>query len=357
MAERIMNEVMEALSEGLSAIRWNDGSDWFGVLPPAAGWVTAAALLLDAVLGDPVRPTHPVILMGKLVALLERLLYRPSAGKWPARLAGACLVAAVLGIVGLVSWSVLWLSGQVSGWLALAVSVWGVYTAVAPRELARAAEAVRRPLAQAPQADIRRARRQVGKIVGRDTERLDEREIVRATVETVAENTVDALISPVVYGLLFGMPGALLYRAVNTLDSMVGYKNEKYLHFGWAAARLDDAANWLPARLTGWLLLVVGFCRRLDVKGGFTAWRRDASSHPSPNSGIPEAVVAGLLGVRLGGVNWYQGKPSARSFLGQERRQLETSDIALVCRLLGDLTGLMVMAALFWGLFCRWSGW
>jgi len=351
MMQAILTEAMEQLS----AIGRYEPGDWFGFLPAAAGFVVAAALLLDAVLGDPVRPTHPVRLMGLLISFLERKLYRPGAGKWPARLAGVGLVVVVLGIIGGVSWAVLWICGQVSGWLALAVSVWGVYTAVAPRELARTAEAVRRPLEE-PQPDLAEARRQVGTIVGRDTGRMDEREVVRATVETVAENIVDALVSPVVYALLFGMPGALLYRSVNTLDSMVGYKNEKYIHFGWAAARLDDVVNWLPARLTGWLLLAAGYCRHLDVKGGYVAWRRDAPSHPSPNSGIPEAVVAGLLGVRLGGWNWYDGQPSFRAYLGQDRRPLQPSDITAVRRLLRDLTLLSGVAALFCSVIACWPG-
>lgn len=343
-------------AERLTAVGRLEMENWFGLLPAAAGWVVAAALLLDAVLGDPVRPTHPVRLMGLLIAFLERRLYRPGAGARSCRATGVLLVVLVLGVVGGVSWGVLWLCGQVGGWLAWAVSVWGVYTAVAPRELARAAEAVRRPLAQRPQTDLERARQQVGTIVGRDTERMDERGVVRATVETVAENMVDALVSPVVYALLFGMPGALMYRVVNTLDSMVGYKNDKYLHFGWAAARLDDAANWLPARLTGCLLLFIGWWRRLDVRGGVEAWRRDAPSHPSPNSGIPEAVVAGLLGVCLGGVNWYHGRPSFRAYLGRERRPLGPSDITAVCGLLRDLTVLVGGAALLWGFFLWWTG-
>lgn len=355
--EKMEHGLISTALQTLGFIGQMDSAVWYGVFPAAAGWVVAAALVLDAVLGDPERPTHPVRLMGRLIFFLERRLYRPAAGKWPTRLAGAFLVALVLGVVGFVSWFVLWLCGQVGGWLALAVSVWGVYTAVAPRELVRSAEAVRRPLVQTPEADLEQARRQVGLIVGRDTETMDGREVVRATVETVAENTVDALVSPVVYALLLGMPGALMYRAVNTLDSMIGYKNEKYVHFGWAAARLDDVANWLPARLTGGLLLAIGWWRRLDVKGAWAAWRRDAASHPSPNSGIPEAVVAGLLGVRLGGVNWYQGKRSIRAYLGEARRSLEPSDITWVCQLLRDLTMGVGVAALGWGLFSWWMGW
>jgi len=350
MAE-FMNDFVPMLAHALH------GFDGFVFLSSATGWIVAAALLLDAVLGDPVRRTHPVRLMGRLIACLERRLNRPGAGKWHARLAGVTLVAAVLGTVGFVSCFLLWFCGQVSGWLVWAVSVWGVYVSIAPRELARAAEAVRRPLVQTPHTDLAMARHQVGQIVGRDTERMDEREVVRAAVETVAENMVDALISPVMYALLFGMPGALLYRAINTLDSMVGYKNDTYRHFGWAAARLDDVANWLPARLTGWMLLLIGCFRRLDVKGGWMAWRLDAPSHPSPNSGIPEAVVAGLLGVRLGGLNWYQGQPSQRAFLGRGWRPLDPEDIRRVCRLLRDMTVLTVLLAVGWGLLGRWLEW
>ena len=319
---------------------WTDGddwADWVGWLPSAAGMVAAAGLLLDAVLGDPVRPTHPVVLIGNVIRWLDRLLNRPGCREWLARLAGMVLVGTVLLLVCLVSLGLVWISGQISPWLAYAVSVWGGYVSVAPRELARAAEAVRRPLVEAGPAGLVRAREHVGKIVGRQTQHMDEREVIRATVETVAENAVDALVAPVMYGLLFGMPGALVYRAINTLDSMLGYKNERYRYFGWAAARLDDLANWLPARLTGCMLLGAGAVRRLDVKGGFFAWMRDASAHPSPNSGIPEAVVAGLLGVRLGGINWYHGRPVQRAYLGQAKRPIQADDIVLAQRLLLDL--------------------
>ncbi len=336
--------------------QWKTWSGWAGWLPATAGMAVAAALILDAVLGDPARPTHPVVLIGKLIHRFDQMLNRPACREWQARLAGMLLVGTVLLLVSFVSLGLLWISWQISPWLAFAVSVWGIYTSVAPRELARAAEAVRRPLLETGAAGLVEARERVGQIVGRETSRMDEQEVIRATVETVAENALDALVAPVVYGLLFGMPGALAYRAINTMDSMLGYKNERYQHFGWAAARLDDLVNWLPARLTGCLLLVAGFFRRLEFKEGWLTWKRDASAHPSPNSGIPEAVVAGLLGVRLGGINWYHGRPVERAYLGKGQRPIETEDIVRAQRLLLDLTLFCGFVSAVYGLVRLWTG-
>jgi len=171
-------------------------------------------------------------------------------------------------------------------------------------------------------------------IVGRDTGRMDAEEITRATVETVAENTVDGITAPLFYAFLGGAPLAMAYRAVNTLDSMVGYKNDCYLYFGRAAARFDDFVNYLPARLTGMLLVIAAFILRLNARRVWTVVRRDAPGHPSPNSGIPEAAVAGALGVRLGGWNSYQGSLSFRPYLGEAIVPLQADHIRQVVRVM-----------------------
>ncbi len=183
-------------------------------------------------------------------------------------------------------------------------------------------------------------------IVGRETSHLDEPEIVRGTVETVAENIVDAVISPLLYALIGGAPLAMAYRAVNTLDSMVGYKNEKYIHLGWASARLDDIANWIPARLTALLLTVSAFILRMNGRRAWRTMRRDARKHPSPNSGFPESTVAGALGIRLGGVNVYHGVESFRAYMGDALRPMESRDILLANRLLLTVSVLFVLLAL-----------
>jgi hypothetical protein len=172
------------------------------------------------------------------------------------------------------------------------------------------------------------ARRKAGEIVGRDTTELDEQEIARAAVETVAENTVDACVAPLFFTLLGGAPGAMAYRAINTLDSMLGHKNATYLHFGWASARLDDLANWLPARLAALIMPLAAACVGRSATQSWRAILRDARKHPSPNSGIPEAAVAGALGIQLGGINFYKGIPEKRALLGEKLRPLERHHIA-----------------------------
>lgn len=197
------------------------------------------------------------------------------------------------------------------------------------------------------QQDWPAARTSLGMIVGRDTAHLDEPEVVRGTVETVAENIVDAIVSPLFYALIGGAPLAMAYRAVNTLDSMVGYKNDKYLHLGWASARLDDVVNWIPARLTAILLIVGAWVMKLDAKGAARMVTRDARLHPSPNSGFPESAVAGALGIRLGGHNVYHGVASFRAYMGEATRPMEAEDIVQTSRLMFWSAGAFVVLCVF----------
>jgi adenosylcobinamide-phosphate synthase len=211
------------------------------------------------------------------------------------------------------------------------LSVLLISTTLASKGLAQAGMAVFRELAA---GRLPEARAQLARVVGRDSGGLPMPDVVRGTVETVAENTVDAVVAPLFYAFLGGSPLALAYRAVNTLDSMLGYRNEKYRDFGWAAAKLDDLANYIPARLGGVLLcllapLVGGTWRRT-----FAVWRRDRRAHPSPNSGHPEAAVAGALGVRLGGGNHYQGVLHVRPYLGDPAKELAPEAIPAAIRLM-----------------------
>ncbi|MNI57531.1 cobalamin biosynthesis protein [compost metagenome] len=164
-------------------------------------------------------------------------------------------------------------------------------------------------------------------------------------METVAENIVDAVISPLFYALIGGAPLAMAYRAVNTLDSMVGYKNDKYIHLGWASARLDDVANYIPARLTALMLAAASWCLRLDAGSALRIVRRDASSHPSPNSGYPESAVAGALGIRLGGYNSYHGVMSFRAYMGDNTREMEAEDIPRTAKLMFFVSNSFVLLA------------
>lgn len=282
-------------------------------------WIPLGAVLFDSLIGDPRSRLHPVVLIGNYISLLEKALRRPQHSPGRQLAAGAVLVVIVLlttyTAVGIVIAGLEQLGASAAFWgEALILSF-----AITPRSLAEAGMEICRYLRD---GNMEQARFKVGWIVGRDTQRLDEREVTRATVETVAENIVDGIISPLVYFAIGGAPLAFLYRAVNTLDSMVGYKNDKYLYFGRVAARVDDIFNYVPARLTGALLVIASFLLGYSAQGAAKMIWRDAAKHPSPNSGIAEAGVAGALGVRLGGLNYYGGVASQRAYMGDEVNRL-----------------------------------
>jgi adenosylcobinamide-phosphate synthase len=236
----------------------------------------------------------------------------------------------VVGLTGVAAWGLWVFGGWVHPLLGDAVGLLLIYFSVAGRDLAGHGQSVQRALEG---GDVPQARRRVAMLVSRDTEHLGEPGIARATVESVAENLVDGLTAPLLFAASFGPVGAMVYRAVNTLDAMFGYRNERYREFGWAAARLDDAANYVPARLTGPLLcllapLVGGSCAQ-----AWATMRRDHGKHPSPNGGWSESAVAGALGVQLGGENRYFGAVSFRPLLGENRRPLVAADIGRTIRL------------------------
>ncbi|PRY73432.1 adenosylcobinamide-phosphate synthase [Halomonas ventosae] len=241
------------------------------------------------------------------------------------------------------TWGVLALLARVHPWLAFTAELWLLATTLSIKGLADAARAVATPLAD---GDLPAGRQALAMIVGRDTEHLGESELTRGTVETVAENTVDGINAPLFFALLGGAPLALAYKAVNTLDSMVGYRNERFGEFGYASARLDDLANWLPARLSA-LALWLGACAipGMRVRGALAATRHEAPRHPSPNAGWPEAMVARLLGVQLGGTNHYRGVASHRATLGEPHEALSVAHIGAAIRLMhaGWLTFLLLI--------------
>lgn len=273
-----------------------------------------AAFLLDILLGDPRGYPHPVKLIGKLIEVLDHLFYRATHSPLLQKLAGGLLVFLVVGISYGAAFLLLYGATKIDPLLAGVLSALLIYTTIAARDLSRHAAAIYDGLMG---GSLEKARERLGHIVGRDTASLDESEIVRATVETVAENTTDGVTAPLFFAALGGAPLALAYRAVNTLDSMIGHKDDKYLHFGWAAARLDDLANYLPARITALVLLVTAFLISPNGKNTLTILLRDGRKHPSPNAGLMEAGFAGVLGVRLGGENWYNGEKVLYPFLGE----------------------------------------
>lgn len=288
---------------------------------PLAPWglvMLLTAIVIDLAIGDPRRIPHPVVGIGKLIAMLESAW---NAGSPRARrLKGVLLTACVVSCVYALAWSTIVLMERVHPWLGLIAELWLLATTLAIRGLREAAVAVARPLAQ---GDLTTARQALSMIVGRDTRSLDEAEVTRATVETVAENSVDGITAPLFWALLGGVPLALAYKAVNTLDSMVGYRNQRYADFGYASAKLDDLANWIPARLTALTLWLTAWpMPAVDWRKAMVGTLRDAPRHPSPNAGWPEAMMAWLLGVQLGGTNTYAGQVSQRAVLGEPRESL-----------------------------------
>ncbi len=295
---------------------------------------------LDCLLGDPLSAAHPVVLMGKLISFLEKKL-RSRFPKTPQgeRTAGtimALLVPLVSAGAGLL---LLYLAWRVHPWAYFAVSAFLCWQCFAARCLMTEAKKVVTCLET---QGLAAGRRQVAMLVGRDTENLSEEQVIKAAVETVAENTSDGVVAPLLWMVLLGAAGGLFYKAINTMDSMVGYKNEKYLHFGRAAAKLDDGANYIPARLSALAMIGAAFLLKLDGRGAWRVWRRDRRNHASPNSAQTESACAGALGVRLGGDASYFGQLYKKPTIGDPRRPIERADVHRVCNLMYGTSGLLL---------------
>jgi adenosylcobinamide-phosphate synthase len=315
-----------------------------------------AAIIIDWLIGDPKWPTHPVIYIGRFIRWLEKrvLPSKPSksGNHRSVKLRGIILCLVTVSLCCGFIWVILWICNFIHPWLGYAVNTWFISTTIAIKGLKDAGMLVYRPLQD---GDLNEARTYAGYIVGRDTSGLTQQEAVRAAVETIAENIVDAVVSPLFFALLGGAPLAMLYRASNTLDSMVGYKNETYLHLGWASARWDDLLNWIPARMTGLLLILSTLMdSTMSTIQAWKAIRVFAHLHPSPNSGIPESAVAGALSIELGGRNYYAGVPSDRARMGWPIHILSSEDILSTIKLLYRVSYLWVgglLCALFIGWF------
>ena len=349
------------------------------------------AFVLDLLIGDPAWIPHPVVLMGKCITGLEAFLRAgfpdsPEGERAAGRILAVILPAGTFAVTS----AILWLCLRIHPAAAFVLNTFWCAQALAVRDMLKESRNTAREVSIADtmesaavmredgtgdsvtvsaavhensgnSADDRGdcggdfessdiwdgARKAVGRIVGRDTAKLDKAGIVRATVETVAENFSDGVFAPLMYMMIGGAPLALTYKAVNTMDSMIGYKNSRYLYFGRAAAKLDDAANFIPARLAAMILILsVRFCEGPEAAASaFRIWRRDRLKHPSPNSAQTESVMAGALGVRLLGPTWYFGKLYEKSWIGDDTREIETKDIARAGRifLLGSVLSLIVL--------------
>lgn len=303
------------------------------------------AASLDAVVGDPRWFPHPIRGIGMAIEWCDQNIRKLSWHPRVLRTAGIVLALGLPLAVFLLSYHAIAIADRVAWWLGSLLSIGLAWTTLAARDLWDHVWAVREPLEQ---GDLLGARRAVGMIVGRDTDQLSHDEIARATIETVAESTSDGIIAPLCYLALGGAPLALAYKAVNTLDSMIGHKDERHIDFGWASARLDDLANWIPARLAAVLIiLATGLIMRshAPMSGGWRVLWCDGGRHPSPNSGRSEAAMAGVLGVQLGGTNHYRGAPNDRPIIGAGGRRPTSEDIGTAVRIMVGVCGLAVVLA------------
>ena len=317
-----------------------------------------AGFIQDLLFGDPYWPYHPVRLMGALISRLEHGLFRTVEPRNPAaeRRRGLLLVLLVLSVVGAVTAAALIIAYAIHPWLGVVVESVMTYQALAARCLKDESMKVYDRVAA---GNLPGARRAVSMIVGRDTERLSEAGVAKAAVETVAENTSDGVIAPMLFLAAGGPVLGFLYKAVNTMDSMVGYRSERYLYFGRAAARLDDLVNFLPARISALLLIAAAGTAGKQFSGreALRIFLRDRRKHASPNAGQTEAACAGALGVRLAGDASYFGKVVKKPFLGDEKRPVEPEDIRRVNRLMyrsavyGEL---LCLAALLLAAYREW---
>jgi adenosylcobinamide-phosphate synthase len=302
------------------------------------------AIVIDLIIGDPPSWPHPVKWIGTLIAWLDKRL---NLGRNRKRKGIMMLILVLLAVFVPVLF-VSWVAYQIHPLVGIIVEGILMATSIAHKSLKDAALEVYDPLQK---EDYRNARLKLSYIVGRDTEQLGESEIVRGTVETVAENTSDGVTAPMFWAWIGGAPFALLYRAINTCDSMVGYKNDKYSEFGWASARMDDVVNWIPSRLTGFIMLWANRPQKTKVKKTWNILFRDAKKHPSPNSGWCEAAAAAILGVQLGGVNTYKGIVSNRALMGDPLYHLERNDIIKMNLILSRTTFLFLLILWLGGVF------
>ena len=292
----------------------------------------AAGFAADLAFGDPRWLPHPVVAMGRAITWAEGRL----RGAFPQTSAGTHAAGLVLAVAlplacGLLTWGILHLCGMVHSGLRFVAEAWASYQILAACELRRQSLAVARAFSK---GGLVAAREAVGLIVGRDTSVLDEQGVARAAVETVAENASDGVIAPLFYLMIGGAPLGMAYKAVNTLDSMVGYKNERYLHFGRAAAKLDDIANYLPSRIAALLWVAAAALTGNDARSAWRIWRRDRRNHASPNSAQTESACAGALNVQLAGPAYYFGEYYKKPTIGDAVRPIEPEDICRANRMM-----------------------
>ncbi|QCJ42336.1 cobalamin biosynthesis protein [Bacillus sp. S3] len=306
------------------------------------------AYFIDLVVGDPPDWPHPVRWIGMMISSLEKRWNHGKSKRWK----GVLMLLFVLLFVFSIVTIVVLIGYKIHPLVGVGVESIVIATTIAQKSLKEAALEVYQPLKS---GDIVEARTKLSYIVGRDTDQLDESEIARGTIETVAENTSDGVTAPLFWALIGGAPLAIVYRATNTCDSMVGHMNERYQAFGWASAKWDDVMNWIPSRLTGIIMLLGKRPERTDHKQAWTILFRDAKKHPSPNSGWGEAAVAALLGIQLGGRNYYKGMVSNRGKMGDPLGPIQSDHILKTNAILARTVFLFLLLLWLGGMLVEWA--
>lgn len=305
--------------------------------------------IIDLIVGDPYSFPHPVRYIGKLIKITENNIRKIAKSDKGLKIGGFFLWFITVGITYLITYGVVKLS-SFNEIVFILVNSFIIYTTLATKCLKDEAVKIYNVLKT---GDLEKSRIQLSYIVGRDTTNLSKQEIIRATVETVAENTVDGIIAPMFYAFIGGAPLAMAYKAINTLDSTVGYKNDKYMNLGFASAKIDDIANYIPARISVILMTLGSMILGYDYKKCFNISIRDRKNHKSPNCAYPEGAVAGALGVQLGGTNIYFGKAVYKPTIGDKNREIEKDDIVKTNRIMyaTSITSMVVFTLIFTTLF------
>lgn len=301
----------------------------------------AIGFFLDLILGDPHWLPHPIVYIGKAISILkkkiQKRLYGCSYGELSKREKETLIrkekkeyvlgmILSLLVVLGsfFVAFGILWVVEKIHPWARYLLETFWIYQILATKCLKTESMKVYRKLKE---GDLQGARVEISYLVGRDTASLDEEEVAKATIETIAENTSDGVVAPLFYIAIFGAPLGMAYKAINTLDSMIGYKNDEFLYLGRFAAKLDDVANFIPARICAVLMMAGAFLLRFDFRGSVKIFKRDRFAHLSPNSAQTESVAAGALGIALGGTHDYFGKPVVKPTIGDNNRSVEYEDI------------------------------
>ena len=285
--------------------------------------------ILDLLIGDPNNPFHPVRGIGLLASKLETIFRKLL--KNSLKIAGLIVWMITIVLTFAITYGIIFVCMKINKYLGIIVQGIIIYFCISAKGLVVEGYKVIKYLNE---GNIEKSRKQLSYIVGRDTESLDSKGITRAVIETIAENMSDGVIAPILFAGIFGAAGSMAYKAVNTMDSMFGYKNDKYIEFGYFPAKLDDLFNYIPARVTGILIIISSFFLKRDYKNSFKIYKRDRYNHTSPNSAHPEAAMAGALDIQLGGANYYFGKIVEKPVIGDKIKEIEINDVKKTAEIL-----------------------